>query len=496
MNLTIKNILANYGNRIVGLLSLYLFTPFYIRLVGIEAYGVISFFTLVYGVITFADAGITSAMDREFAKSYPDSYKLSLLKVFEKIYLAICLTICLTLVVFAKPIAAGWLNSDTIPQEQLVLYTRLIGLSASLQLMPMVYIGAMMGLQKQVRVSVIQSFWSLSKALGAILLLSTVKADLLIFFSWQIFCNLIFVFIARQGLMSALTVGADSQTLKFSNVPRHIWQYIGGMFFLSTLTAISVQLDKIVTSKLFTLEKFGYYSLLSLFTQIPLLIATPVVLAFFPAMNRHISEGRKEKLYEPFKRFSTLISCLIFPACSLLIISGLDLFKLIFRKSDFNSEIEIMMQYAMIQISIASVFLALQQIMFYFLLANGKTRYSIAQGIAHIILMVPALYFSIQKYDLMGVGIPLLVLNAAGFLYLLMILKNSFLKGRTQVYLIDAIAKPLLATCIVTVSIFALFTVFNLSTNTIILGFTAATASFLCCLITSDTRKFRMKTLI
>ena len=43
----IKNILANYVGRIWGIISVFLFVPFYVKLLGIESYAVISFYMVI-----------------------------------------------------------------------------------------------------------------------------------------------------------------------------------------------------------------------------------------------------------------------------------------------------------------------------------------------------------------------------------------------------------------------------------------------------------------
>jgi len=442
VNLAVKNILANYGSRLIGLLSLYLFTPFYIRLLGVESYGVISFYTLLYGLATFADAGITSAMDREFAKSTSDEYKLSLLRLFEKIYLAICMFICLVVLLEARNIAQKWLNADTIALSDLTIYTRLIGVGVALQLMPMVYIGAMMGLQKQVRVNLILTCWSILKAIGAITAMTLISANLSIFFTWQIICNVLFIFIARQGLFTSLNNNSTVR-LSFSQVPKEIWKYIGGMFFISVLNAVNIQLDKIVTSKLFALEKFGYYSLMSLLAQIPLLIATPIVLAIFPSFNQKISDKRKFELKELFLNYSILISTLIFPVCFVTVLYGSDIFTFIFRKEILSPSLLVAIRFGLGFMISANTFLALQQILFYFLLAEGKTRYSIIQGVVQIALMVPGLFIFIRWYDLAGVGIPLFFINLIGFCFLLIVVTRRFLTQSVWPYLAKVLLIPM-----------------------------------------------------
>lgn len=84
MRSTVLNILSNYGNKLWGILSIYLFVPLYIQLLGVEAYGIISFYTVVLSIISLADLGLSSAVIKEFSTSSPDSYKYSIFRLIEK----------------------------------------------------------------------------------------------------------------------------------------------------------------------------------------------------------------------------------------------------------------------------------------------------------------------------------------------------------------------------------------------------------------------------
>lgn len=95
MQLITKNIFANYGGRIWSFLSVYIFIPVYINILGIEAYGVISFYSILLGLLAFADGGLTATLSREFAgKGHKDRvYAGNLLKTFEAVYIFIIILI-------------------------------------------------------------------------------------------------------------------------------------------------------------------------------------------------------------------------------------------------------------------------------------------------------------------------------------------------------------------------------------------------------------------
>ena len=84
------NIVSNYGSKVWGLVSVFIFIPLYIKYLGIESYGVVGFSALLMGILSFADGGLSSAIIKEFSAENSFSYKYSLLKSTEKIYIILC----------------------------------------------------------------------------------------------------------------------------------------------------------------------------------------------------------------------------------------------------------------------------------------------------------------------------------------------------------------------------------------------------------------------
>lgn len=64
-----KNIIANLIGRFWGILSNFLFIPFYIKLLGFESYSIISFSLMIAGIMAVLDAGLTATLSREFARN-------------------------------------------------------------------------------------------------------------------------------------------------------------------------------------------------------------------------------------------------------------------------------------------------------------------------------------------------------------------------------------------------------------------------------------------
>ena len=144
-------IVSNYGGRLWGLFSVFLFIPYYIRFLGMEAYAVIGFYSLLLGIISFADAGLSSAITREFAANNTNHYRYNIFVLLERKYQIICLLLVALILLFSPVIANKWLTTNNLDSKSLIYFIRLIGVGVSIQLISSFYFGALFGLDIQVQ---------------------------------------------------------------------------------------------------------------------------------------------------------------------------------------------------------------------------------------------------------------------------------------------------------------------------------------------------------
>jgi O-antigen/teichoic acid export membrane protein len=92
----LRNIFANFLGRFWGFLSAFLFTPIYIKFLGVEAYSIISFSLVLTGFMFVLGSGLSTTLTREFALKTNSNYdKVNILKTFELFYYFISVVILL-----------------------------------------------------------------------------------------------------------------------------------------------------------------------------------------------------------------------------------------------------------------------------------------------------------------------------------------------------------------------------------------------------------------
>ncbi|QYS91382.1 oligosaccharide flippase family protein [Flavobacterium covae] len=424
------------------MLSIFIFVPLYIRYLGIENYAIIGFYTLLLGIISFADSGMSSAIIKEFATDNSSSYKYSVLRRIEKLYWSICLAM-LTIIIFSSNlIAQKWFSSETLAKTELSYYVILIGIGIVFQLVSSLYYGALFGLNEQVKVNFIQIIWNLIRSAVVVLLLIFIKPTLEVYFLWQILCNVLYVCVLRFLIIKKLKKFNDKLEVILPGIPKDILKYIGGMSLIAIISSINTQADKIIVSSFFSLKTFGYYNIVSILAQIPIILATPIALFIFPLFSKFSNENTK-KLEISFNKISFLLSVLIVPTTLLLIIYAKEI---IYAWVGNNISVDVLSQIALVLrlLCVGSLFLSIQFPLFYLLLSKSQTKYNVYQGVVQISLGLPLLYFCVSKYGLNAVALPWILINFGSFIYLSFICFKKYLEISFIRYLIDNMIIPLI----------------------------------------------------
>jgi len=409
-----KNIIANFINRIWGFLALYLFSRINLGIVGPDQFGVISYYALILLIVSFADVGMSATITREFAKQASDGYLRGLLRFFEKIYIAVSIACGAIICLLAKPITTYWLVSDKLSQNILEHYIYLIGISAATQFVSLIYFGAIMGKEKQVWANATQIVFNIIKVVGGTLLLFLYSENLYLFFCWQILCNLAFFFVLRNYVYKLLKV--ESSTA-FTGVSKEMWRYMGSMALASLLSSVGVQSDKLVASKFLLTTDYGYFSLASTLSQLPVMVIVPVAMAIFPVFVRHYSLGDVNRLHKVYETVLFGIFILVVPLGFVLSLYGEDIFRIWLSTRNLHSApAEISM--VILLLTVGNAFQALQLPSYQYLMAKGNTRPPLYQSTVETILILPFMAFFMSRYGLIGLGIPWAMLKLFSFIYL------------------------------------------------------------------------------
>ena len=256
----IRNAVSNVAERIITALLTLITVPIQVRLLGLEAYGLLGFVASLQVLFAILDFGLGPTVIREVAAGTAGTgrHSRALIQTFSGVYWSIAVVAKAFLVMSAPWIATHWLHPGALPTSTVVLAIRLIAISVLLRWPVSLYAGAIAGAQRLDAVNGIRIAMSALKLLGGLLVLlwfRTVTSYLL----WLALSAIVEV--ACYMVVAVRLVPSFSLQPGFSLAAlRRVWRFSLHMNVISVLSAVFVQTDRLLISRLLPIAELGVYS--------------------------------------------------------------------------------------------------------------------------------------------------------------------------------------------------------------------------------------------
>jgi O-antigen/teichoic acid export membrane protein len=315
-----RNLIANYIGRSWALLINFIATPLLISLLGIESYGLIGFYTTLYGLINLLDFGVSPTINRELAQYSVDPTQShrgrDLVRTLEIGYWFIGLILGVIVYFGAPVIAENWLQSYELSSDVLIHSIRLMGFLVVLEWPFTFYQGALLGMQRHVILNVINITNSLLKFGGALLILKFVSPTIDAFFTWQMFISTIVIIVEVITVWRCLPATHNRPSIDLKILER-VWKFALSLNLISFLGLAIHQLDKVLVSHLFTLDTLGYYNLATMVSGGFTILVSPVYMTYFPKMSTLVAQKDEDALRKVYHQSCQLVSAAILPAATI-----------------------------------------------------------------------------------------------------------------------------------------------------------------------------------
>lgn len=439
------NLLGNYIGKFWSIASIYLFVPLYIKYLGIDAFGVIAFHSVILGILFIADGGLSPAFAREVAKS---SKKLSevatLLRSLEMCYMVIILVIVIGISLASGWIATSWLkHSQKIPISVLQTSIILMGAIAAIQVAMSLYNAGLMGAEYHATANLLQIGFSMTRS-GLVILPIYFYPNLLVFFSWQLVTSAFFLILMRRTVRRKL--GLDSSGRFSTEALRSIGKFALGMLGIAVISALNTHMDKLVLSKMLSLQDLGRYTLAGMLAQAPSIITLPIAVSLLPRLTRWVIDRQHEQLIASYHRFSYIIASI---ATTTGFVVALNPFQLINCWTG-NPSLSVGLDLTVRILVFGHVMLALQYMPYHLALANGHSKTSLIIGSVFVVISPFLLVLLINQIGISGAAIPWLLMNTSVAILLATLILRRFLSGQFIKSWLTGFGAPIVITSICT----------------------------------------------
>ena len=442
-----KNLIANYFGQIWNALMSLAFLPVYIHYIGIESYGLIGLFGIVTAWLTLLDMGMTPTLGREIARFTGGGQSAEsirdLLRSIEVIALVIAGLVASSLFSSSHWLATSWLQANELPTAVVAQAFSLMGLITAIRFVEGLYRSSLVGLQRQVLFNIINSVSATLRGLGAIAILTWVSPTIQAFFLWQGLIAIANLLVLRFSVYRILP--SISRSAKFSlAILRSIWQYAGGMVGITLLALLLTQVDKILLSKLLTLQQYGYYTLSATVAGALTMLVAPITQAWFPRLTQLYAANDSPGLARTYHEGAQLVTVLMGSACLVLaFFPGLFLQLWTQDLSLAQNSAPLLRLLVM-----GNLLNGLLWIPYQTQLAYGWTSLAIRINVVSVILIVPAILWATPRYGAIGAAWCWVSLNLGYVLIGIHFMYRRILSTEKWEWYRQDVASPLLATAL------------------------------------------------
>jgi len=411
-----KNIGANFAGSVWQALMALVFVPLYIKFMGIESWGLIGIFTTLQAMFGLFDMGLSCTLNREMARlsvlPSKEQEMRNLVRTLEVLYWSVAVFAGIVIVSLSPFIAHHWIKAGQLPPKTIEQALLIMGFVMALQMPIGFYSGGLMGLQRQVLLNIINACMSTLRGAGAVLILWLVSPTIQAFFLWQIIISTINIFLLALFLWRRLPHG-DNKAVFQKQLLAGIWRFTAGLSGISVFAVILTQLDKVILSKMLSLEMFGYYMLASTVAMSLTRIFTPVFLSIYPRFTQLVSANNHDELKRLYHKSCQFIAVLVLPVAIVIAFFSYEVI-LLWTQNPITAE----RTHLLVSILICGTALnGLMNPPYALQLAFGWTKLSVLKNIIAVILLVPLIIVMAMHYGVLGAASVWLLLNI-GYVFL------------------------------------------------------------------------------
>ena len=285
-----------------------------------------------------------------------------------------------------------------------------------------IYVSGIAGLQRQVLQNVVIGIAATVRGLGVVGVLAWVSPTVKAFFLWQGLISLITVGVLAglvyHALPSARVRGRFSGAAMLG-----IWRFAAGMMTITILSLLLTQVDKILLSRLLTLESFARYALGGVVANGLYLLAGPITGALYPRFTQLATNGDEAALSALYHEGAQLVTVVMGAAAIMLMVCG----ERVLRVWTGNPALARQVAPLLAVLALGTFFNGLMWIPYQMMLAHGWTSLTIRVNTVAVCLLVPAIFWVVPAYGAIGAARVWVVLNAGYLLFAIPLMHRRLL---------------------------------------------------------------------
>jgi O-antigen/teichoic acid export membrane protein len=419
------------------------FVPWYLRLLGPEAFGLVGFMLSLQALSQLFDLGISAAVNRELARRAHAATDTrgarDLVRTFEVLVWPIAVGLGLALWLASPAIAGRWLQPGALGAATTQHAVALMGIAVAALWPTAFYSGALYGLERQGTLNAVNAGFATLRFAGVLAVMQVLGADITVFIGWHALVGAAQSATLAWLAWRALPAGAPARV--HWPVLRGTKRFAGGMFAIGALALTLAQLDRLALSTLRPLAELGYYSLAMSLTAGLGRLVLPMFNALYPRFSRLVAAGDRPALVDLYHLSNQWLAMVVAAVAAVLIAFGRDVVWL--WTGDAAVAAQVALPLALLVAG--SALNGMINLPYALQLANGATRLTLVTNAVAFVLAVPLGWLAVGRYGMTGAASIWLAVNAGYFLVTAPLAHRRWLAGEAGAWYLRDLLPPVLA---------------------------------------------------
>lgn len=448
-----KNAVANFVGQVYMTLIGIVMLPFYLKLLGDEAFGLVGFFTLLQSWLALLTAGAAPTLARQVA-FYLGRGELvkrpfrEVLRSFELIVAVLGLVTGLLVWFGSGWLATRWLTVNTLAHADVEYSISLMGVMVGLRWGVSLYSSGINGLEKQVWLNGFNICFASLRFGAAYILLRWVSQEINHYFEFQLAISLVELFVIAWRFYAYQPAGASQ------NDPGFIFSWIAirpvvpfamGVTYTSMLWVLMTQSDKLILSHVLSLDEYGYFGLVVLIANGVLRFSEPINQAVLPRLTMLHSQGDEAAMLGLYHRTTQYLVVVVFSVAGVLAFFSQ---PLLFALTD-NHIAAAWGAPVLTWFALGNAILVIVGMQYTLQFIHGKVRMHVINSTINACIQVPILVFCAFNYGAVAVAVAWFVIRVATFFVWPAIVHHKFAPGLHMSWLKYDVFVPLAAVALV-----------------------------------------------
>lgn len=382
--------------------------PIQLRLLGAEAYGLLGFCVTIQSLLMALDIGMPATVNREVARCQSGADRdraAGLIGALDRICWALGALCATVIAVFAPGISSNWLNAVDLPGNLITQCLVTAGFLVALRWPITLYQSALLGAQRVVLNSAINVVVVTGSAAAGIGVLVFVAPDVRLLLISQAAGTLLHLLALRLAVARHV-LGRARWTASFGEV-RRVWRFSAVTGLVTAVGVCFMQIDKLLLSRLLSLEQFGYYSIATVVASGLYVATMPVFSVVYPRLSALHASGDRTELERLYRNTSHFLAAVLAPTGIVMALFSADLLTAWAGNAVLAAEVAPVAAL----LSLGSALHGIMFLPFALTLAHGAASLALRINVALLVCVVPIIVAGASGWGATGAAAGWLLLH-------------------------------------------------------------------------------------